>query len=129
MSGDEQPPLKKRKSSLGPDEAAYTDSLKACSVIATPMASRKQVKKLYKLVRKASIESSAKASISGEGGKKNGLKTCAVRRGIRSGNAPTYVFCVFHFLNLKLLVLSLLSVAARRSKSDSLGFVNNTLYI
>ncbi len=96
MSDDGQPPLKKRKSSLGPDEATYTDSLKACSVIATPMASRKQVKKLYKLVRKASIEGSAKAAISVEGEKKNGLKTCAVRRGIRGGST---LYTYFLFLN------------------------------
>ncbi len=102
MSDDGQPPLKKRKSGLGPDEATYTNSLKACSVIATPMASRKQVKKLYKLVRKASVENSAATTVSlGEGEKKKGLKTCTVRRGIRGGNALyasflfSYVPCFF----------------------------------
>ncbi len=97
MSDDGQPPLKKRKSSLGPDEATYTNLLKPCSVIATPMASRKQVKKLYKLVRKASIEGSARAAISGEGGeKKKGIKTCTVRRGIR-GRSALYLYSCFLF--------------------------------
>jgi H/ACA ribonucleoprotein complex subunit 2 len=53
----------RRSSAGGLDEKTYEECLLACSPIAKPMASRKQVKKLHKLVKKGSAAKCARRGV------------------------------------------------------------------